>query len=57
MRNNPLVTMGRVMCKRKAQKLGTLSGATATVPERDDEGLDQGRDGDSREEKTSRWWN
>lgn len=42
--------------KRKSQRLEAVRGAIATVAERDDKGLDKGKDRGCEEEGTSRWW-
>lgn len=47
---NSLVSVGSITCKRNAQRLEIVRGAIPKFPERDDEGLDQGRDGGGREE-------
>ena len=56
-RESPLVSAGRMMCKRETQRLRQMvGGASAKVAEIDDKGLDDGRDRQKVEEGTSRWW-
>lgn len=39
-KKDPLVSVEKMMCKRKSQRLRIVRGAIAKVPERNDEGLD-----------------